>query len=112
MGEALREDEEALRIIIATLGKDHPAVASTRNNMGIVYECQSKYDEALWEYEEALRINIATLGEDHPEVAGTRNNMGEVYRKQSKYGEALREYEESLRILVPARRCRTIWHLP
>ena len=76
--DALWEYEEALRIEMATLGKDHPNVAGTRNNMGLVYTDQSKFDDALREYEEALRIEMATLGNDHPSVATTRRIIARV----------------------------------
>ena len=48
--DALREYEEALRIEMATLGKNYPEVATTRNNMGIVYLKQSKFADALREH--------------------------------------------------------------
>ena len=81
---------------MATLGKDHPSVATTRADMGMVYSEQSKFADALREYEEALRIEMAALGKNHPEVATTRSNMASVYSKQSKLADALREYEEAL----------------
>ena len=46
----LRENEEALRIEMATLGKNHPSVAATRNNMGKSHRKQSKFADALQEY--------------------------------------------------------------
>ena len=51
-------------------------VATTYNNMAIVYNDQGKYDEALAMYEKALSIRLKKLGDDHPEdVATTYNNM-------------------------------------
>ena len=47
--DALREYEEALRIEMATLGKNHPEVATTRSNMASVYSKQSKLADALRE---------------------------------------------------------------
>merc|ERR1719460_1427020 len=67
------------------LGKHHPKVARTREDMGLVYSDQSKFDDALREYEEALRIQMATLGKNHPRVAATRSNMASVYKEQSKF---------------------------
>ena len=34
---------------------DHPDVATTYNNMGLVYKKQGKYDEALAMYEKTCR---------------------------------------------------------
>ena len=47
---ALWEYEEALRIEMATLGKNHPEVATTRSNIGNVYLKQSKFTDSLREY--------------------------------------------------------------
>ena len=61
--DALREYEEALRIEMATLGKNHPEVATTCYNtkqatwaMSCISP-SSKFADALREYEEALRID-------------------------------------------------------
>ena len=53
--DALREYEEALRIEMATFGKNHPEVATTRSNMASVYSKQSKLADALRE------VNISFL---------------------------------------------------
>ena len=85
---------------MATLGKDHSEVATSRSNIGNVYLKQSVFTDALREFEEALRIKMATLGKNHSEVAATRSNIGNVYLKQSKFADALREYEEVLPYLL------------
>ena len=51
----MREYVEALRIEMATLGKNHPEVATTRNNMGNLYRKQSKFADALRQYEKAKK---------------------------------------------------------
>ena len=45
------------------LGRDHPAVARTLNNMASVHQAQSKLPEALEGLKEALRIFEKRLGE-------------------------------------------------
>ena len=55
LADALREYEEALRIEMAALGKNHPEVATTRSNMASVYSKQSKLADALRE------VNISFL---------------------------------------------------
>ena len=44
--EALEAYEDALRIQRAKLGDDHPDVAATRNNLGLVYYSQGRHAEA------------------------------------------------------------------
>ena len=79
--EALAMYEKALSIRLKKLGDDHPDVATTYNNMAVVYMNQGKYEEALAMYEKALSISLKKLGDDHPDVATTYNNMAIVYEE-------------------------------
>ena len=56
--DALREYEEALRIEMATLGKNHPDVVTTRSTRGHVYLKQYKFADALQEHR---MLNIRNL---------------------------------------------------
>jgi tetratricopeptide (TPR) repeat protein len=58
----------------AALGHDRLDVATTHNDMGVVYELQGKYAEALEVYSNALDIRASALGRDHPSVADTECN--------------------------------------
>ena len=87
--EAEAHYKRALAIREAKLGKDHPDVARTLNNLADVYEAQGKYAEAEAHYKRALAIREAKLGKDHPDVAQTLNNLAVVYRAQGKIAEAL-----------------------
>ena len=76
--------EKALSIKLKKLGDDHPDVATTYNNMALVYTKQGKYNEALAMYEKALSIRLKKLGDDHPRVADTYVNIGIVYDEKLK----------------------------
>ena len=65
--------------------KDRP-----RNNLGIVFFNQGKYQEAIHQYNEALRMN--------PNFAEAHGNLGNVFLNQGKYQEATNQYNEALRI--------------
>jgi len=54
-------------------------VAKTRNNMGIMYDSQGRYEEALEAYSKSLDIKIKVLGQDSLEVAKTHNNMAKTH---------------------------------
>ena len=56
---------------LASLGREHPGVAGTYNNIGEVYRQQAKYPEALNMYQKSLDINIKVHGCNHPLVAST-----------------------------------------
>ena len=58
--------KEALVIDKKVSGEEHPSVATSLNNLGILYKNQGKYDEAEKMYKEALAIHKKVSGEEHP----------------------------------------------
>jgi tetratricopeptide (TPR) repeat protein len=90
--------KRALDIDERTLGPDHSDVATSLNNLALLYQDQGKYDEALPLYQRALDIKERTLGPDHPSVATSLNNLALLYKDQGKYDEALPLYQRALDI--------------
>ena len=88
--------QRALAINENALGKYHPSVAITLDNLARLYKTQGKYEEALSLYQRALAVNENTLGNAHPSVATTLNNLAALYRAQGKYEQALQLYQRSL----------------
>ncbi len=68
------------------------------NNLGIVSNAQSKYDESLDRYRDALAIREHALGSEHPSVAGVLSNIGNVLLSQGKHGESLQHHRRALAI--------------
>jgi tetratricopeptide (TPR) repeat protein len=58
------------------LGKDHPDMATSLNNLAILYDDQGKYAEAEPLLLRSLAIMEKALGKDHPNVATSLNNLG------------------------------------
>src|SRR5262249_59448123 len=83
------------RIKSLALGDRH-GEGSTLNNLGNVYQSQSRWAEAIAVYEQRLAI-YRELGDRHRE-GQTLNNLGIVYRSQSRWAEAIAVYEQSLAI--------------
>ena len=81
------------------LGNDHPAVATSLNNLAGLYESQGRYGEAEPLYEEALALRRKLLGDDHPDVASSLNNLALLYNSQGRYGEAEPLYLQAIDIL-------------
>ena len=69
--EALGLFRKVLEFQQRQLGRDHPDIAGTYNNIGEVYRQQMKYPEALNMYQKSLDINIKVHGRNHPDVALT-----------------------------------------
>ncbi len=63
---AFQRYEEALRIKRVALGPDHPSVALTLLNVGLLRKDQGAADDARRLVSEALQIFTARLGAEHP----------------------------------------------
>jgi len=88
--EAVQVTEEALTVAEKTFGPDHPAVAQSLNNLGLLYKDQGKYAEAEPLFKRSLEIYEKALGPDHPWMATVCENMAELYKKIGKEDEAER----------------------
>jgi tetratricopeptide (TPR) repeat protein len=58
--------------VLEKLGEEHPNVATTYNNMAMVYWKQEDYPQALEHYGKCLKIQLEKLGEEHPHTKGTQ----------------------------------------
>ena len=96
--KALEYFQMTLDIRLGLLGENHPNVASSYNNIGIVWDVKGDYDRALEYHEKALSIRLRVLGEDHPDVATSYNNIGSVWAKKGNYDKALEYHEKALSI--------------
>ncbi len=88
----------ALRIREQALGPEHSDVATSLNNLAILYYEQGRYVEAEPLYQRALRIREQQLGQDHSLVASVLNNLALLYCEQGKHVEAEPLYQRALRI--------------
>lgn len=110
--------ENALEIRLQVLGKDHPDVANTLNNMGIALGRLEEYDHAMICLNRALKIRTAIHGETHLEIAATYHNIGNIFQQMKDYESALRSFEEAKKTqlllkddLLVARTCNAMGHL-
>jgi len=78
-----------LAIRLKTLGGEHPYVADSYNNIGVVWKNKGEYDKALDFYQKSLEIKLKTLGGEHPSVADSYNNIGLVWDIKGEYDKAL-----------------------
>ena len=90
--------KECLDIIKQRLGKDHPYVATSLNNLAYLYSVQGRYEEAEPLYLQALKLRKKLLGGDHPDVATSLNNLAYLYQAQGRYEEAEPLYLQALEL--------------
>jgi len=73
-GERLRQ---AVQLQEAELGPQHPDLANTLNNLGVVCEKTGRLDEAAACYQRAYDIAVASFEPGHPFVITSRKNLEE-----------------------------------
>jgi hypothetical protein len=73
-GERLRQ---AVQLQEAELGRQHPDLANTLNNLGVVCEKTGRLDEAAACYQRAYDIAVASFEPGHPFVITSRKNLEE-----------------------------------
>jgi tetratricopeptide (TPR) repeat protein len=95
---AVKVARKALEVAEANVGPDHPAVATSLNNLAGLYKAQGQYAQAEPLYQRSLAIREKALGPDHPDVAGSLNNLAGLYRAQGQYAQAEPLYKRSLAI--------------
>ena len=79
--------------------RQHPEVARTLGQLGIVEQDSGNLREAKKLYEEALEIKTTVYGtRQHPSVAGTLHQLGIVEQLSGNLREAKKLYEEALEI--------------
>ncbi len=64
------------------MGDDSIDVATTLNNIGIVYNRKGDYQQALENYTKSLKIKTKISRDDSIDVAMTFNNIGNVCRNK------------------------------
>jgi len=80
------------------LPAQHRAIATTLNNLALLYRSQGKYNEVEPLYQEALTIGRASLSPNDPDLASNLSNLANLYRSQGKYNEAEPLLQEALTI--------------
>ncbi|CAF4317802.1 unnamed protein product, partial [Rotaria sordida] len=78
MGEyskALSLYERSLEIQKIALPPNHPDLATSYSNIGIVYDKMGEYSKALSLYERAFDIDKKALPPNHPDLASDYNNI-------------------------------------
>ena len=75
-------------------------IATTLNNLALLFYSQHNLPEAEKSLEATLKIRQKLLGKNHPDVAGSLNNLAGIYKAQGRFAEALPLYEQALKIAI------------
>ena len=77
--------QQALALWQELLGDRHPSVATSLNNLAVLYYSQGRYEAAEPLYQQALALRQELLGDRHPDVAQSLNNLAALYKSQGRY---------------------------
>ena len=100
--EAISVAEKALAITEKALGPEHPDLATSLNELALLYETTGQYAEAESLYKRSIAILEKALGLEDPDVAASLNNLAALYQTTERYAEAEPLYKRSLAILEKA----------
>ncbi len=67
---------KSLMIREAVLPSNHPSLATSYNNLGMVYFSMGEYKKSEEYYIKFLTIAEAVLPSNHPDLATSYNNLG------------------------------------
>ena len=93
--EAILVAKQALILAQSIHPGDHVDVATSLNNLGLLYCSQGHYDEAEPLYKQALEMYQLLFNGDQG-VALSLNNLGLLYYSQGRYSEAEPRYKQAL----------------
>jgi tetratricopeptide (TPR) repeat protein len=93
---------EGMSIREKLLDPEHLDVATSLNNLALLYGSQGRYAEAEPLYKRALAIREKALGPDHQAVSASLNNLALLYDAQGRYAEAEPLYKRALAIVEQA----------
>lgn len=74
--QARLQGTQALSLLRAAVGTDHPEYAASLANLALIYTDLHNARKARELYLEALRIDKRTLGPEHPRIGTDLNNLG------------------------------------
>ena len=92
--KALRYYQRALHIAMVQEGEKCEHVATSYNNIGLVYKSQGNYPKALEMYQKALGIWLEVYGENHSEVATLYDYICSVYYSAKEQGVELPGFKD------------------
>ncbi len=93
--------EKALAIYEKLHGNEHPKLAITNTNLGVLYRSEKLYGDAVVYFESALKIWEKIYSQPHPNKALVLMNLGQTYSSMGNAKSALEFYEKA-RIMYEA----------
>lgn len=100
--EALRNLEVSLQEKKKALPSNHPSIASTMHEIGVLHAKSGNDTKAIALLEQAIKIGEQSLSADHFDLAEYHADLGRVRYKRQEYKLALEQFQRALRIITGA----------
>ena len=93
--------QKALQVAEQNVGPNHPHVATSLNNLALLYKTRGDYASSVPLYKRSLAILEKALGPGHPNVATSLENLAALYRalKRDSEAEALEQRTARIRAI-------------
>ena len=95
---AFKYYKQALDIRKECLPENHPDLAASYQNIGLVDLHLGKFEEALENFQRTLEIRKKSFPATHYEIGFIYNNLGSILFQMKKYAEARNYFEKALQI--------------
>ena len=86
--EALPVAQQALRVAEAEFGPTHPNVATSLNDLALLYEAERKFASEEPLLKRSLAITEKVAGPGNPDVAARLNDLAQLYYEEGSYAQA------------------------
>lgn len=96
--EAQRYFERAYRIASSQYTEVSGQMATTANELGLIYKQQGQLETAMVWYQRSMNIREQLRGKNSVEVAEALNNMGELFRTRKDLKRAMECHKRALKI--------------
>ena len=98
-GDAAELAEHGVRIKAEILGANHPSLATSLDNAGVLFFVRGEYRAALERYDRALAIFDSAAASEprhRADLATVHSHLGPLYQELGQYSTALRHYGSAL----------------
>ena len=96
---------EAVDMLVAILGRDHPHTLAARNNLALAHQQAGNVSTAIDMFEDVLADRTRVLGPDHPDTLTARSYLADAHRQAGHVSTAINMHQALLadhtRVLGP-----------
>ena len=90
---------KSIELFEQEFGVSHPSTLRSKNNLGLLYLADRRFNDAKDVLEESLKLNRKHRGGRHPDTAVAMTSLAGYYQERDKFKPAEKLYKEAKKIL-------------